>query len=71
MPATCTKTQDAQPMGSYTPTPIEDEKKSADFRLLDVSCSRKFIEWRDGRRECVTGRQLAMLQSVHSWAPDF
>ena len=71
MPATCTKTQDAQPMGSYTPTPIEDEKKSADFRLLDVSQSEKLIAWRDGLREYVTGRQLAKLQAVHSWAPDF
>lgn len=71
MEATCTKIQDAQPLGEYTPTIVDDEKKAADFRLLDVSTSKKFIRWRDGRAEYVTARQLAKLQAAHSWAPDF
>lgn len=71
MKATCTKIQDAQPLGEYTPTQVDAEKKAADFRLLDVSTSNKLIRWRDGRAEYVTSRQLAKLQAAHSWATDF
>lgn len=71
MKATCTKIQDAQPLGEYTPTTVDAEKKAADFRVVDVSTSKKFIRWRDGRGEYVTGRQLTRLQALHSWAPDF
>ena len=71
MSATFTKTQDAPTVGDYKKTTVDVERQSADFRLIDVSCSRKLIAWRDGRREYVTSRQLAKLQSTNSWSPDF
>jgi hypothetical protein len=58
-------------MGEYKRTAVDDAKANADFRLLDVSGTKKVIAWKDGRREYVTNRQLAKLQATYTWAPDF
>lgn len=70
MQVTFIKTQDAQPMDQYKTTAIDEAKKNADFRLLDVG-SKNTIRWKDGRTERVTSKQLAKLQAEHTWAPDF
>lgn len=67
--ATVTKTKDAQPMGTYTPTSVDAQKAAADFRLTSVS--PYYIAWRDGRTERVTKRQLEKLKASHTWATDF
>ena len=71
MQATITKTQNAPLVGQYTRTPIDDAKTTADFLLIDVSCAQKVIDWKDGRREWVTSRQLKQLQAKHTWATNF
>lgn len=68
---TVRKIKDAQPMGKYKPTNIDEQKRAADFRLIDVSGKLNVIVWKDGRSERVTDRQLSKLQSAHSWATDF
>jgi hypothetical protein len=70
MQVTFIKTQDAQPMGEYKPTAVDDAKKNADFRLVAVGTKNTII-WKDGRTELVTRKQLAKLQASHTWAPDF
>ena len=65
------KVKDAAPMGEYKQTAIDAAKSSVDFRLVDVSGSKNFIVWKDGRGESVTSRRLQKLQAVHTWAPDF
>lgn len=64
------KVKDAQPMGEYKPTSVDEAKKAADFRLIAVG-TKNDIVWKDGRRESVTRRQLAKLQAAHTWATDF
>lgn len=71
MQVTFTKTHGALPMGIYHPTDIDMRKAAADFRLLDVSCRLKRIQWRDGRMQEVTSRELTKLQAAHTWATDF
>jgi hypothetical protein len=71
MQVTVRKVKDAQPMGQYIPTIIDAAKKAVDFRLVDVSGVKNVIVWGDGRSERVTDKQLAKLQSIHSWATDF
>ncbi|MGF6996795.1 hypothetical protein [Paraburkholderia sp. GAS32] len=66
------KVKDAQPMGEYKPTAVDEAKKTADFRILSMGSGRhNSIAWRDGRRENVTSRELAKLQKSHTWATDF
>lgn len=69
MNATMTKIQNAQPMGEYKPTAVDAKKAAADFLLINVNPN--IIDWKDGRRERVTSRQLSKLQASHSWATDF
>ena len=68
---TVRKVKDAQPMGQYKPTGVDEQKRSADFRLVDVSGNMSVIVWNDGRSERVTDRQLSKLQDAHSWATVF
>ncbi|UIF89412.1 hypothetical protein [Cupriavidus sp. UYPR2.512] len=68
---TVRKIKDAQPMGQYKPTAVDEQKRAADFRLVDVCGSKNVIVWKDGRCECVTDRQLSKLKEAHSWATDF
>jgi hypothetical protein len=67
--ATLTKIKAAEPMGTYTPTAVDDRKAAADFRLINVSPN--VIVWKDGHRERVTDRELTRLQSRNTWATDF
>lgn len=69
--ATVRKVRDAQPIGQYRPTAVDERKDAADFRLVDVSGSTNVIVWKDGRSERVTDRQLSTLKDAHSWATDF
>lgn len=64
-----TKIKDAQPMGDYKPTTVDQIKASADFRIINLGPN--IIAWQDGRRERITDRQLDKLQKSHSWAADF
>lgn len=63
------KTQNAQTMGVYKESAIDQKKAEADFRLINVNPN--VIRWKDGRQETVNKRTLAQLQAVHSWATDF
>lgn len=70
--ATITKTKDAEPMGVYTRTSVDDRKDAADFRLTGFLRSKKEIRWRDGRLEYVTERQFEKLCKLHpNWMTDF
>ena len=55
---------------TYRPTAIDEEKRAADFLLVDIG-KKSTIQWRDGRSERVTDRQLTKLQALHAWATDF
>lgn len=67
--AELSKTQDAQPAGTYTPTAVDEQKAAAAFRL--ISADPYIIRWQDGRTERVTARRLTQLQNTHIWATDF
>ena len=65
------KTKSAQECGQYIPTKIDAEKKTVDFRIIDVG-NKCTIHWNgSGIRERVTERQLEKLKSKHSWCCDF
>lgn len=64
-----TKVQNAQEMGKYKPTQIDQAKKDVDFRLMQVS--PYYIKWSNGRGEIVSLRKLRMLQEKYSWIVDF
>lgn len=64
-----TKVKSAQKMGRYKETSEDKRKKSADFRLLQVSPN--VIRWKGGKTETVTARTLKKLQETHTWATDF
>lgn len=42
--ATLTKVQDAQPLGTYKPTSIDERKANADIRILSVEDGKFTIE---------------------------
>ena len=67
--ATVTKTKNAEPVGEYRRTAVDDRKDAADF--LVVNRGPNMIRWQDGRLERVTDRQLSKLQASHTWATDF
>ena len=66
---TIRKTRTHQPMGKYKATSVDKRKKTADFRLVQVS--PYVIKWRTGEVEKVTSRKLEKLQKTHTWATDF
>lgn len=66
---TVKQTRKAEPMGEYTETSIDQEKKEVDFRL--VSTSPYYIIWKDGTGEDVNKRRLTKLQKEFTWATDF
>jgi hypothetical protein len=66
---TITKVADAQPMGIYTPTTVDANKASVDFRLIQVS--PKVIIWKDGTTQKVTDRKFETLKQNHTWTTDF
>jgi hypothetical protein len=65
-----TKIADAQPMGQYTPTSVDANKSSVDFRLIQVG--PKVIAWNGtGTTEKVTDAKFSRLCTKHTWATDF
>lgn len=70
MQATMTKMQDAQSVGLYKPTSIDERKAAADFLLIQASPI--VIRWKDDRTETVRPAQLHKLQTQHpNWMTDF
>jgi len=68
--STITKAKEAQmPERPYQATKIDLEKKTVDFRLMQVS--PYYIIWKDGKGETVNKRQLNKLQKSHTWTTDF
>lgn len=65
--ATVTKTRNAQPVGQYVRTSVDDRKDAADFLITSAG----YICWKDGRVQRVTDSQLKKLQASHIWATDF
>ena len=64
------KTQSYTPAGKYKETSIDQRKKDADFRLMQVS--PYVIKWKDGRVETVNKRKLDKLQKAHpNYMSDF
>ena len=61
------KTQDAQTLGAYVATAIDDQKKAVDFLIKDMG----YIVWKDGRGQNVTSFQLSKLQAKHTCMTDF
>jgi hypothetical protein len=64
-------TKRAEPCGAYQPTSRDAEKAAADFLVIDVSTAKCVIDWRDGRREWVSRRELKKLQAAHTWMTNF
>ena len=63
-----TKTATAQVLGTYTPTAVDSAKAACDFLLVDMA---GVIDWKDGRRQFVTKRELKALQAKHTWMTNF
>ena len=68
---TWAKTKVAEPVVAYTPTLVDADKATADFRIIDVTCRLKRIVWRDGTQQDVTAAELRKLETQHTWACDF
>jgi hypothetical protein len=63
-----TKTATAQTLGTYKPTAIDTAKASVDFLIVDIA---GVIDWKDGRREFVSAKQLKALKASHTWMTNF
>lgn len=70
MNVTITKTKSAQIMGVRKLTGVDEQKKSADFRIIYTG-KKHTIQWNSGLVEHVTDRKLEKLQASHSWATDY
>jgi len=66
---TITKTREAPQVGQYQETKIDQQKREADFRILQVN--PYFIRWRSGEGEIVNKRRLNKLQKKYTWTTDF
>jgi hypothetical protein len=65
------KTAEAQPLGNYQKTNIDNQKEKADFRIV-CFCSGIFtIYWKNGTSEFVNNKKLENLKLTNSWACDF
>jgi len=65
------KTAEAQPLGNYQKTNIDNLKENADFRIV-CYCSGIFtIYWKDGKTEFISKKELENLKLNNSWACDF
>lgn len=62
------KTATAKPLGTYVPTALDAQKSACDFLLIDMD---GVIDWKDGRRQYVTKRELKALKAKHSWMTNF
>lgn len=61
------KIADAQQLGEYKPTSIDQRKKEVDFLIK----SPNFIEWKTGWSETVSKRELVKLQKKFTWMTDY
>ena len=66
---TLTKTQEAQTIGNYKATLVDEKKANADFRLTQVNPF--YIKWNNGKGQIVTKRELNRLQKIHTYETDF
>lgn len=63
-----TKVSTHQTAGTYKPTAIDAKKAACDFLVIDIA---GVIDWKDGRREFVSAKQLKALKASHSWMTNF
>ena len=63
-----TKAATHQVSGTYQPTAIDTAKASVDFLIVDIA---GVIDWKDGRREFVSAKQLKALKASHTWMTNF
>lgn len=63
------KIKEAQKLGEYKETLIDENKKTSDFRILQMS--PVYIRWNDGKGEIVSKTKLKSLQKTNTWATDF
>ena len=69
MTATFTKVQDAQPVGQYKSTMVDQNKKTVDFTIIQVAPF--YIRWANGDTQKVSASKLAKLQMSHTFLTDF
>lgn len=62
------KVATAQVAGTYNATTVDTAKASCDFLLIDIY---GVIEWKDGKRQYVSKRELKALQSKFTWMTNF
>lgn len=63
-----TKVATHQVAGTYKPTAIDSAKASVDFLIVDAS---GVIDWKDGRRQFCTKRELKALKATRTWMTNF
>jgi hypothetical protein len=63
-----TKTAAHQTTGTYKPTAVDAQKAACDFVVIDIA---GVIDWKDGRRQFCTKRELKALKAAHSWMTNF
>jgi hypothetical protein len=63
-----TKTATHQTTGAYKPTAVDAQKAACDFVVIDIA---GVIDWKDGRRQFCTKRELKALKAAHSWMTNF
>lgn len=86
MHATIVKTKDAEPLGTYSPTAIDERKAAADARILDCDGGKFTLRMNPGRSLQLSGRgikqlsegtyivtrnALARIERTHDVVPDF
>lgn len=68
MNAHVTKVSSHQVSGAYTATAVDVAKAACDFLVIDIA---GVIDWKDGRRQFCTKRELKALKASHSWMTNF
>lgn len=68
MKAQITKVSSHQVSGTYPSTAVDVAKKSCDFLVIDIA---GVIDWKDGRRQFCTKRELKALKASHTWMTNF
>lgn len=63
-----TKVSSHQISGTYTATAVDAAKAACDFLIIDLA---GVIDWKDGRRQFCTKRELKALKASHSWMTNF
>lgn len=63
-----TKVSTHKASGTYKPTDTDAQKAACDFLIIDLA---GVIDWKDGRRQFCTKRELKALKASHSWMTNF